>query len=284
MPRPVSWLLRAVLGALGLLALPASLPASHLVRSIHLGYPGGEGAAFYNEITVDKSGPGTYFCVCGFRGGYFGIQELGGGKKVVIFSVWDSEATNDPHAIPEDRRVKTLYKDEAVRTGRFGGEGTGGQSFLDYDWKVGETYRCMVTARVEGNRTIYSGHFYLPEKKEWKHLVTFSTLAGGVRLDDYYSFIEDFAGNPEAARSGRKARFGNGWIQRGDGQWVALSRARFTGDSNPRMNINAGVSDNLFYLVTGGDTKNSDTPLWETMKLASPPTTPPELPKAAAGS
>jgi len=41
--------------------------------------------------------------------------------------------------MPEEKRVKMLHKDDAVRVGRFGNEGTGSQCFLDPDWKGGET-------------------------------------------------------------------------------------------------------------------------------------------------
>ena len=85
------------------LATPSVLNADERLegvacRSVHLHYPAGEGTAFYNEVTVDQSAPGTYFCACGWNKGYFGIQELGNGKKVVIFSVWDSNQ-NDPKAV-----------------------------------------------------------------------------------------------------------------------------------------------------------------------------------------
>ena len=162
-------------------------------RSVHLQYPAQEGAAFYNEVAVDASARGTYFMVCGFSDGYFGMQELGDGKKILLFSVWDSSDKNDPSAVEEEKRVKVLQKDDQVRVGRFGGEGTGAQSFFDYDWKVGETYRFFVTAKPEPDkRTAFTGYLYLPEKKEWKRLVTFSTLAKGNLLGGYYSFIEDF--------------------------------------------------------------------------------------------
>src|SRR5262245_50158821 len=81
-------------------------------RSVHLHYPGAEGQAFYNEVTVEQSAPGTYFCACGFHRGYFGIQELSNGKKVVLFSVWDSSNQNDPARVPEERRVKVLHQAE----------------------------------------------------------------------------------------------------------------------------------------------------------------------------
>src|SRR5437868_4041649 len=83
-------------------------------RSVHLWYKASEAAVFYNEVIVERSGVGTYFCVCGWDRGYFGIQELGNGKKVVIFSVWDSNQ-NDKSAVEEDKRVKLLHHDEKVR-------------------------------------------------------------------------------------------------------------------------------------------------------------------------
>jgi hypothetical protein len=106
-------------------------------RSVHLHYPAPEGQAFYNEVTVNQSAPGTYFCACGFGRGYFGIQELASGKKLVLFSIWDPGAQNDPKNVPEERRVKVLHLGDRVRVGRFGNEGTGAQSFFDYDWKPG---------------------------------------------------------------------------------------------------------------------------------------------------
>ncbi|HVJ69767.1 MAG TPA: DUF5077 domain-containing protein, partial [Caulifigura sp.] len=44
-------------------------------RSVHLGFSAMEPVAFYNEVTVQSSAPGTYFMVCGWSRGYFGIQE-----------------------------------------------------------------------------------------------------------------------------------------------------------------------------------------------------------------
>src|SRR6476646_550571 len=94
-------------------------------RSVHLGYPAPEGTAFSNEVTVESSAPGTYFMGCGWSTRYFGIQELGNGKKVVLFSVWDPAAGEAPRKVPEEKRVNLLHKGEGVRVGRFGNEGTG---------------------------------------------------------------------------------------------------------------------------------------------------------------
>ncbi len=99
-------------------------------RSVHLAYNAPVGDRFENEITIKASARGTYFMVCGWDKGYFGLQELGNGKKLLLFSVWDSEQ-DDPKAVEEDKRTKLVYKDPQVRIGGFGGEGTGGQSFFD---------------------------------------------------------------------------------------------------------------------------------------------------------
>jgi hypothetical protein len=236
-------------------------------RSVHLWWQAPEGVAFYNEIAPLQSSDGTYFCVCGFNMGYYGIQELWDGKKVLIFSVWDPGRQNDKNAVAEEQRVKLLYQGDGVRIGRFGGEGTGGQSFFDYDWKIGETYRFFVTATVEGKRTAFAAWFFVPEKKEWKHLATFSTITDGKNLSGYYSFIEDFRRNRVSATKVREARFGNGWVKTKEGRWVALDRARFTADRNSVTNINAGLAGDRFLLATGGETQNTSTSLGQSMSL-----------------
>lgn len=249
-------------------------------RSVHLGYPAASGTAFYVETTVDKSAEGTYFMAAGFRMGYFGIQELANGKKLVIFSVWDPTAGDDPKSVPEEKRVRLLHRDEQVRVGRFGGEGTGGQSFFDYDWQSGETYRFLVTAKPDGpDRTAYSGFFYLNSEQQWKHLVTFSTLSEGRLLSGYYSFVEDFRRNRISTTKERRATFTNGWVLTEQGEWVELHQARFTADSNPVLNIDAGPVERGFFLTTGGDVENTTTPLRNMMQRPSGLMRPLDLPE-----
>lgn len=235
-------------------------------RSVHLGYTNvPESTAFYNEITVEQSAGGTYFCVCGFSRGYYGIQELYDGKKVIIFSVWDPGNQDNPNEVEETQRVKLLYSDPAVRVKRFGNEGTGGQSFLDFDWKAGETYRFIVAARRNNDRTEYASFFFHPDQQKWIHLVTFSTLTPDTALKGYYAFVEDFRRNGESATMTRTATYPNGWVRLSDGQWTPISQARFTGDSNPVTNINAGLRNHQFYLSTGGSITNDDVPLRQVM-------------------
>lgn len=235
-------------------------------RSVHLAYDAPESADFYNEITVQESATGTYFCVCGFNMGYFGIQELADGKKVVLFSVWDPGDQNDPNSVADDHRVRVLKQGQNVRVGRFGNEGTGAQSFYQLDWKPGETYRFLVKARPDGVRTAFAAYVYLPEDQQWKHLATFSTLASGSLIKGHYAFVEDFQRNKISATQARRALFGPGWVRTPVGPWVSLDSARFTADSNPATNIDASAQGQHFSLATGGDTKNQGTPLRQSMK------------------
>jgi hypothetical protein len=230
-------------------------------RSVHLGYPAPAGSVFYNEVTIDQSAPGTYFCVSAFNMGYCGLQELADGKKVLLFSVWDPGDQNDANAVKAEQRVKLLHQDPDVRIGRFGNEGTGGQSFFDLDWKAGTTYRIVISAKVDGDRTAYSCHFFDEPQNKWRKLVTFSTLAKGKLLEGCYSFVEDFRRNKVSATQVRSAHFGNGWVKTTEGKWIALTTARFTADSNPVTNINAGVQGDQFFLTTGGETENTGTKL-----------------------
>ncbi len=226
-------------------------------RSVHLWYAAPEATIFYNEVTVEESYPGSYFCVCGFNHGYFGIQELiRGGNKVVIFSVWDPGKQNNPNAVEAEKRVKVLYQGKGVNISRFGNEGTGGKSMFPYAWKIGQTYKCLVKATVEGDKTTYAAYFYLKETQQWKHLASFQTITKGDHLKGYYSFVEDFYRNRVSATKRRKARYGNGWVHTVSGDWVALTRATFTADRTPTLNIDAGVAENAFFLATGGDTQN----------------------------
>jgi hypothetical protein len=274
--RVFAFLLVATLAFLGTVLADETLEGI-ACRSVHLFYTAQKGNAFYNEVTVQNSADGTYFMACGWSKGYFGIQELANGKKLVLFSVWDPAAGDNPATVPAEKRVKMLHKDAQVRVGRFGNEGTGGQSFFDYDWKPQTTYRFLVTATADGaERTAYSGYFFIPEKKEWKHLVTFSTLTPkGDLLQGYYSFIEDFRRNKVSATKVRKAVFANGWIKSADGVWVPLDKARFTADANPVVNIDAGAVGQRFFLATGGETRNATTKLRETIQRGESDSKPP---------
>lgn len=243
--------------AQGAETVPAAAVPPQAARSVHLRYPAPEATLYYNEVKVLESQNSSYFSVCGFGHGYFGIQQLAApDDKVVIFSVWDTGAQNDPGSVSQDHRVTVLYHDPQVEVKRFGGEGTGAQSFYHYHWKIGDSYKFALKAAATGDRTAYSAFFYINETRQWKRLATFATLTQGEGLKALYSFIEDFRRDGQSAKERRSAIFHNGWTLTKDGDWVSLARATFTGDSTPTNNINAAVSGDGFLLATGGNTAN----------------------------
>lgn len=235
-------------------------------RSVHLGYPQATGVAFYNACRPITSAPGTYFCVCGWDAGYYGIQELGNGDKVLLFSIWDSEK-DDPHAAPAEERVKTEHVDPRVRVKRFGGEGSGGQSFFPLKWSLNETYRFIVSMTHNDGRAFYSNWLFEPEAKAWTKLVTFSVPSKRTQLRGSYSFVEDFQRNRASTMLTRRAQFGPAAVRSTDGAWRSLRQAKFTGDANPVVNIDSQIVEERFELATGGMIANEHNPLNQVMTL-----------------
>jgi hypothetical protein len=226
-------------------------------RSVHLSYPAPGATLFYNEMVVEKSTGGSYFMACGWSRGYFGIQELVDHRKAILFSVWDA-GDAEKSKVSAEERVECLYQAPDVKIRRFGGEGTGGQCMGDFKWVLGETNRFVVKAEVEGEKTSYTGYVYAAEKKEWKRLVTFRVRTGGDPLRGLYLFVEDFRRDGESVKEVRMARYGNGWVRLGDGDWRPLNQARFTASNSSfeaKETIDAGFDGAWFYLVTGGQTQ-----------------------------
>ena len=236
----------------------AELKGTRLAPSIHASYFVDKNChAFYNEMEILKSTKGSYFMSCGFDAGYFGMQELKNGKKIILFSVWDSYQVNDPNLVPKDKQVKIIYKDPAVRSKRFGHEGTGRQSFFDYDWKVNQKYRFMVSIKNAGKRNEYTAHFFIPEKNVWVKLITLSTLSSRRGLSGFHSFVEDFRRDFKSFTQTRTAKFSNTLFKNSTNQWQTVHGMRFTKDSNPQMNINCTIQENKATLSTGGEIRNN---------------------------
>jgi len=242
-------------------------------RSVHLNYPAPDGDAYYNEMVIQQSVPGSYFMACGWDTGYFGLQQLvQPEEKVVLFSVWDPTRGDDPGAVKPEDRVEVLYSGAGVRIRRFGGEGTGGQCMGKCVWDLGATNRFLVQCNVESNKTAYTAWVWLPATNAWWKLATFRTRTNGKTLRSYHSFVEDFHRNGESAKQNRRATYGNGWVHTTRGDWVSLDRARFTASNatwESPDNIDAGAVGNCFYLATGGEISAS-TRLHETISRGGP--------------
>ena len=102
--------------------------------------------------------------------------------------------------------TQLVAKGEGVVAEVFGNEGTGGHSHLVYPWKTGSRQRFFVTARPEGDATIYSGYWFHPDKQAWMLIASFRAAKDGQGLRRLYAFSENFGGSTGHLR--RKALFG----------------------------------------------------------------------------
>lgn len=231
--------------------------------SVHLNYPISDTSKnyqwFYSELTVPKGydRQGSYFMANGFAEGYFGIQVNSETERRVLFSVWSPFKTDDPTTIPSNMRIQLLAKGKNVYTGKFGNEGSGGQSYLVFPWQAEKTYRFLLkvnpTANID-NHTDYSAYFYDPVKSKWHFIASFRRPVTNTYIARPHSFLENFL--PNAGQYERKAYYNNQWLRDMQGQWHPLNKAVFTYDATAakqsRMDYQGGVENGQFYLRNTG--------------------------------
>ncbi|MCL4203793.1 MAG: DUF3472 domain-containing protein [Pirellulaceae bacterium] len=212
---------------------------------------------FYSELNVPagRDPIGSFFMANGFGEGYFGMQVNSPTERRILFSVWSPYRTDNPRDIPEDQRVLMLAKGEGVRTGEFGNEGSGGQSFLVYPWKSGNTYRFLNRATPDGSgNTIYTAWFHAPETNRWQLIASFRRPTTDKHLTGVHSFLENFSDRHGWLE--RQGHYGNQWARDTSGRWHPIAEARFTGDDiarrGYRLDHGGGVLGDEFFLRNGG--------------------------------
>ena len=227
--------------------------------SVHLGYtlPKENVEWFYNEIVVPEEGdiPSSYYMACGFGQGYFGMQNNAPHKRRVLFSVWSPFETDNPADIPDSLRVQLVKKGENVKVNDFGNEGSGGQSYMHYDWKAGERCRFLMGVHPDGgNSTVYTAYFYDNHQNKWVLVASWRRPKTTTWYTNAHSFLENF--NPVMGYINRKACYTNQWARTADGKWIPVTQARFTCDATghhrQRLDYNGGVEGENFFLTMGG--------------------------------
>lgn len=184
---------------------------------------------FYNEVLVtpENAVNGTYFMMNGFSEGYMGIQQTSSGERKILFSVWSPYSTDNPGDIPEEYKVKLLRKGANVTIGDFGGEGSGGQSWLNYSWSPGTTYKALVGAKPDGDgNTIYTAYFFADG--EWKLIASFKRPKTNTYYKGAYSFLENF--DPTQSYKKRSVCYKNQWARLASGTWKEVTEAKFSCD------------------------------------------------------
>lgn len=258
-----------------LLGGPASRGAVNYVRddfywgkrgpSVHLGYrvpaEAGEITWFYNEITIPEGEDvlGSYFMANGFSQGYFGMQVNSPAERRILFSVWSPYHTDNPAEIPDDQKIVMLDKGQEVYTGEFGNEGSGGQSFLRYNWKAGNTYGFLLRGvPVADSSTVFTAWFFAPEEGSWRMIASFRRPHTFTHLSGLHSFLENFY--TETGAISRKGLYTNQWVCNTEGEWFELTNARFTADAtarkNARLDYAGGTDGNAFFMKNCGFTND----------------------------
>jgi len=228
---------------------PANYYWSRRGPSVHMGFTVPANTEyFYNEVTVPtgQDQVGSYFMTNGFNGGYCGLQVNSASERRILFSVWDAD---------NGAKTTLVRKGPDVVDNGFGGEGTGGQSYLVYNWVAGNTYRVITRAQPDGaGNTDFSAWFYAPETGAWRFIATWKRPATSTYLAGVYSFLENFIDTN--GYLGRSVRFGNQWARNTSGTWTELTSGRFTGDATAanaqRMDYAGGIQNGAFYLQNGG--------------------------------
>ena len=229
--------------------------------SVHLSYTMPEDTIewFYNEIAVPQHNDviGSYYMANGFGEGYFGMQCNSENERRVLFSVWSPFNTEDPELIPDSMKIVMLKKGEGVYTGEFGNEGSGGQSFLRYPWKAGNSYRFLtrITPDNKGN-TVYTAWFFAPDENQWRLIASFLRPKTNTYYKRAHSFLENFI--PEQGYITRMVYFGNQWFRNRSGEWISGTEASFTYDATAkagaRIDYQGGydTQSNRFFLKNCG--------------------------------
>lgn len=227
-------------GALGLgFAFAAAAQAQHLWW--HAPTADHPYTAIYGEIQVLATNKTIYYCGCNWwpgapAGGYTGIQDPGGGRHNMIFSIWDTSPTLHPEVVQADPR--TVYN-------RFGGEGTGAHTHLDYAWPLDKTYRFYATKSTTGSSTYTRLYFYDELLGTWVHEATIANPTNGnVSVTSFggglNAFLENWSGEERAKPKLALYRL---WIGTNPHDLVNITEG--AGDGK------WGVLDDTFYLAEG---------------------------------
>lgn len=210
---------------------------------------------YYSEVKVPTSydAIGSYYMANGFGEGYFGMQVKSPTERWVLFSVWSPFVTNNPATIPPEDQVILVRKGANVVTGSFGNEGSGGQSYLVYNWRADNTYKFLVQGKpIDNNFTQYTAWFYPPEEGKWLLIASWKRPKTSTYLKSLYSFIENFL--PETGTTTRMAYYGNQWAKPTTGNWTELTKGTVTGspENAYRKDYAGGINGNNFYLKISG--------------------------------
>lgn len=253
--------------------------------SVHLGFSSTQSTTksydwLYEEIIVPEGGDplATFYMAIGFYRGYFGIQTNSDTERRVLFSVWDSKDAENDKSTTADDHVTLVDKDEETTVNSFGGEGTGGQSYVKgANWKTGRPVQFLMNVRPQSNGSVVLSAWYNVDGQGWKYVASWRAPKEKRYFDGFHSFIENYGFTNGQFR--REAYYYNAWGQENaTGKWINFNKVRFSntdGKEGQRVDYEQGVSPKYpdrFYMSSGGY-----TPTVKTANEMPLSTTPPAL-------
>ena len=140
-----------------------------------------------------------------------------------------------------------------MKTGEFGNEGSGGQSYMKYNWKADTTYKFLLKGIPNGdNSTTYTAWLFMSETNNWQIIASFKRPKTNTYLKRFHSFLENFM--PTQGYLTRKVNFNNQWVY--DGEWKKVNGAKLTVDAtykaNQRIDATGGTTSTGYFLKMGG--------------------------------
>jgi hypothetical protein len=243
----------------------------------------------YAEIMVPSGGVSplyTYWEALGFFQGYMGIQTNSETERRVLFSVWDATDREQYPDAGDELFVKLVNKATYTTANGFGGEGTGGQSYVGAGradtWVEDKPVKFLMNIRQEtvtpyenGKNLLtilVSAWYQAHEEEGWRYVATWRqpVITSGTSkvFDGFYAFIENYS--PDNGQMVRKGYYYNAFgRETSTNQWKHLNKVSFSntdGNVGQRVDFEQGVapeSPDKFYMLSGGygRTKKTGTEL-----------------------
>lgn len=262
--------------------------------SVHLGYSSTQSTVknydwLYEEIIVPEGFDpiASYYMSLGFFRGYMGIQTNSETERRVLFSVWDIVDTDVWPDAPKEALVSLVDKAAYTQANSFGGEGTGGQSYVGREdfttWKTGQPVKFLMNCRRDGGiiaeetisgvvnkgdsirHSILSAWYDAGEG--WRYIASWRTPCkpgAPTMFDGFHSFLENYGWTN--GQMPRKALYYNTYAKEtASGKWVHLNKASFSntdGSTGQRIDYEQGVDADdptKFYMLSGGYGKTLKT-------------------------
>ncbi|MDR0765828.1 MAG: DUF3472 domain-containing protein [Odoribacteraceae bacterium] len=241
--------------------------------SVHLrpAMPVADVEYFYTEVfvPVGQDVVGSFFMCNGFGEGYAGIQVNSATERRVLFSVWSAYRVDNPALMgkyaPRLTRVNNRPgQREHITYTKFGGEGSGGQSFARYAWEAGKVYRMLTRVRPHPRQdlfpgsTLYKAWFHDGDEwvfiAEWRRVELDADDNHGIppaprRYAGAHHFLENFT--PATGNVTRRGTWDNQWFISKEGEYFEATAFTFTNDATAAAGHRV---DHAGGVVPAGDT------------------------------